>query len=410
MLRGRRSVTLDLKAPAGVAAALRPARPRRRVDRGLPPRRAGAHGARSGRAARAQSAPRRRPHDRLGPGRPARAARRPRHRLHRAVAARCTRSARRRARRCRRSISSAISAAAACCSASACWPRCSRRSARARGQVVDAAMVEGAALLTTMFWGMARREAMERPARRERARLRRAVVRHLRDARRPVRRDRRDRVQVLRRTAGSGSGSPTKRCRRSTTARAGRRCARGSPPSFANADARRVVRGVRRFRCVLSRRCSRSREAKAHPHNVARGAHVTVGGIDQPAPAPRFSRTPGDGAAPAAGARRAGPRGARRMGILHGGDRAPARRRARLRRLRARANRRGQPTRGSPRHGGRYKEPSPARSRSAASGFLPVDGGVVALAQTRLARKVVQCQRLARYVVGRVEGAGMAVE
>ena len=34
-------------------------------------------------------------------------------------------------------------------------------------------------------------------------------------------------------------------------------------------------------------------EAKAHPHNVARGAHVTVGGVDQPAPAPRFSRTPG---------------------------------------------------------------------------------------------------------------------
>ncbi|MCW5891148.1 MAG: CoA transferase [bacterium] len=34
-------------------------------------------------------------------------------------------------------------------------------------------------------------------------------------------------------------------------------------------------------------------EAPAHPHNVARGTFVEVGGVVQPAPAPRFSRTPG---------------------------------------------------------------------------------------------------------------------
>ena len=34
-------------------------------------------------------------------------------------------------------------------------------------------------------------------------------------------------------------------------------------------------------------------EAKAHPHAVARNAHVTLGNVAQPAPAPRFSRTPG---------------------------------------------------------------------------------------------------------------------
>lgn len=34
-------------------------------------------------------------------------------------------------------------------------------------------------------------------------------------------------------------------------------------------------------------------EAQSHPHHVARASHVDVGGIDQPAPAPRFSRTPG---------------------------------------------------------------------------------------------------------------------
>jgi alpha-methylacyl-CoA racemase len=35
-------------------------------------------------------------------------------------------------------------------------------------------------------------------------------------------------------------------------------------------------------------------EAAAHPHAVARNAHITVDGVVQPAPAPRFSRTPGE--------------------------------------------------------------------------------------------------------------------
>jgi len=34
-------------------------------------------------------------------------------------------------------------------------------------------------------------------------------------------------------------------------------------------------------------------EARADPHNVARGTFVEIGGISQPGPAPRFSRTPG---------------------------------------------------------------------------------------------------------------------
>ena len=34
-------------------------------------------------------------------------------------------------------------------------------------------------------------------------------------------------------------------------------------------------------------------EARTHPHNVARGMFTRVGKVDQPAPAPRFSRTPG---------------------------------------------------------------------------------------------------------------------
>jgi len=33
-------------------------------------------------------------------------------------------------------------------------------------------------------------------------------------------------------------------------------------------------------------------EAPEHPHNVARGAFVDIGGVIQPAPAPRYSETP----------------------------------------------------------------------------------------------------------------------
>ena len=34
-------------------------------------------------------------------------------------------------------------------------------------------------------------------------------------------------------------------------------------------------------------------EARDHSHNIARHSHATIGNVDQPAPAPRFSRTPG---------------------------------------------------------------------------------------------------------------------
>jgi len=35
-------------------------------------------------------------------------------------------------------------------------------------------------------------------------------------------------------------------------------------------------------------------EAHTHPHNVARQVFTEMGGVVQPAPAPRFSRTPGE--------------------------------------------------------------------------------------------------------------------
>ena len=45
-------------------------------------------------------------------------------------------------------------------------------------------------------------------------------------------------------------------------------------------------------------------EARAHPHSAARAAYTKVGNVEQPAPAPRFARTPGAvrGAPPARGA------------------------------------------------------------------------------------------------------------
>ena len=46
-------------------------------------------------------------------------------------------------------------------------------------------------------------------------------------------------------------------------------------------------------------------EAPEHPHNRARGSFVEVGGVTQPAPAPRFSRTPWGDPKAAASSRRA---------------------------------------------------------------------------------------------------------
>ena len=66
--------------------------------------------------------------------------------------ARCTPSASRAASRCRRSISSATSAAAACSWRTGWYAACWRASRSGKGQVIDAAMVDGAAALMAMFF------------------------------------------------------------------------------------------------------------------------------------------------------------------------------------------------------------------------------------------------------------------
>ena len=160
-----------------------------------------------------------------------------------------------------------------------------------KGQVVDTAMVEGAALLTTMFWGMAAAKQWSDQRGEnvldsgapwydtyetrdgkfvavgaiepkfyaellERLGLAQAAL--------PAQHDR--------------AGWPALRARIAEVIRTRTRDEWGR--QFANSDA--CVAPVLTFA-----------EAKAHPHNVARAGYVTIGGVDQPAPAPRFTRTPG---------------------------------------------------------------------------------------------------------------------
>ena len=159
------------------------------------------------------------------------------------------------------------------------------------GQVVDAAMVDGAASLMTMIHAFRAARPLERRARCQHARHRRALLRGLRDRRREVDGGGRDRGAVLRRAArGPRTG------RRPVAARAD--VARGVAGDegalrrdLQDQDPRRVGGDLRRHR-RLRRPGALAWEAHLHPHNVARSTFVEVEGTVQPAPAPRFSRTP----------------------------------------------------------------------------------------------------------------------
>ena len=151
LMRGRRSIGVDLKHPDGVETVLSLIESADGLIEGFRPGVMERLGLGPDAALGPQPAPRLRPHDRLGPGRARTRHRRPRHQLHRARRRARRRSAARAGRPCRRSTSSATSAAAACSSPSAWCAASSTRSAPGEGQVVDAAMVDGAAVLMTMF-------------------------------------------------------------------------------------------------------------------------------------------------------------------------------------------------------------------------------------------------------------------
>ena len=144
-----------------------------------------------------------------------------------------------------------------------------------KGQVVDAAMVDGAAVLMSMFHGVPRDRHVDQRARLEPARHRLALLRRLRVLRRRVRVDRLDRAAVLRRAPAHHGPVGRSRVREADgpfrVAGAEAALARGVP----HEDARRVVRADGAHRRVLragahDRRGSRA-PAQRGPQDVRRG-------------------------------------------------------------------------------------------------------------------------------------------
>ena len=159
-----------------------------------------------------------------------------------------------------------------------------------RGQVVDAAMIDGASLLTTMFWGMA--AAKQWTERRGENVLDGAAPWY------DTYRTRDDRfvaigaiepkfyAELLQRLGLAQETLPAQHDRGGWPALRARFAQVFSTRTrdewvriFEGSDAC--------FAPVLT-----FAEAVRHPHNDARGGHVEVEGVVQPAPAPRLSRTP----------------------------------------------------------------------------------------------------------------------
>ena len=161
-----------------------------------------------------------------------------------------------------------------------------------KGQVVDAAMIDGASLLTTMFWGMLAGKRWSEPR-----------GENILDSGAPWydTYETRDGLfialgaiepkfyaELLQRLGLAGEALPDQHDRAGWPALRERfatviqtRTRDEWSAAFDGSDA--CVAPVLTFA-----------EALAHPHNVARRGHVSVGGIEQPAPAPRFSRTSGE--------------------------------------------------------------------------------------------------------------------
>jgi len=160
-----------------------------------------------------------------------------------------------------------------------------------QGQVVDAAMIEGASLLTTMIWGMqaAQQWTDTRGANvldsgapwydtYETSDHRHVAVGAI---------EPKFYAELLERLGLANAALPDQNDRASWPALRARLAAVFATRTrdewsrvFADSDA--CVAPVLTFT-----------EATRHPHFVARHSHITVGAVTQPAPAPRLSRTPG---------------------------------------------------------------------------------------------------------------------
>ena len=160
-----------------------------------------------------------------------------------------------------------------------------------KGQVVDAAMCEGASLLSTMFHGMlaAKRWREERGANHLDTGAPWYETYETKDGRHVSigSIETRFYAELLERLGIAGEGLPGQHDRtgwpqlRTRYAAAFKSKTRDEWCAvFEGSDAC--------FAPVLN-----WSEAYSHPHNVARKSFVEVGGVKQPAPAPKFSRTPG---------------------------------------------------------------------------------------------------------------------
>ena len=160
-----------------------------------------------------------------------------------------------------------------------------------KGQVIDVAMVDGSAIAHVDDVGPEADRLLGRGARRQRARHRRAVLRHLRDRRRQVHLARFARAAVLRGADRRSSASTTTDLPAQMDRERLGHAARHASPSCSRR--RRATSGTRSSRgsdaCyapVLT-----MSEAANNEHIKARKTIIERDGVPQPAPAPRFSRT-----------------------------------------------------------------------------------------------------------------------
>ena len=125
-----------------------------------------------------------------------------------------------------------------------------------KGQVIDVAMVDGTAILMSMMWGLKQIGFWDEALGAERARHRRAVLRHLRDGRRQVRLARFARAAVLRRADPEARPRERGPARADGPQRLGHAARRGSPSCSRR---RRATSGTRSSRAATraTRRCSR---------------------------------------------------------------------------------------------------------------------------------------------------------
>ena len=148
-----------------------------------------------------------------------------------------------------------------------------------KGQVIDVAMVDGTAILMSMMWGLKQIGVLGRGARHQRARHRRAVLRHVRDDRRQVHLARFARAAVLRGAHPNASASRAKASRRRWTATGWDTLRDAVHRAVQDQDARRVGRDPRGQRRVLTRRCctmSGGDEQRAHQGARARSSSATA--------------------------------------------------------------------------------------------------------------------------------------